>query len=88
MGKRSLGDVNALRLRSFEMIERGLSLPEIADLLGVSLRTIQRWKSTAQPETTSLEDCPQAEIDMGVSEQVALEIDELIPISVVSSQIT
>jgi hypothetical protein len=84
MGKRSIGDVNALKSRAFELADQGLLLPEIADLLGVSLRTIQRWRaSVMNPETASSEDCQQTElIAGGISEQEAFDLDELIPISI------
>ena len=43
MGKRSKEETDKLAIKAFQLLDNGFNQTEIADMLGVNVRTIQRW---------------------------------------------
>ncbi len=54
MAKRSQNEVNSLTRRALELLDRGHSEKEVAEILDVSLRTIQRWKARLEIEESNI----------------------------------
>jgi Homeodomain-like domain len=64
MGKRSKQEAEKLAIKAFQLLDNGFNQTEIADMLGVNVRTIQRWVA-ARPSlecNQKVESIPNAQV--------------------------
>jgi Homeodomain-like domain len=78
MGKRSKQEAEKLAIKAFQLIDNGFNQTEIADMLGVNVRTIQRWVA-ARPSLECNQKVESSTVDV-VKESEEIDNCDKVPI--------